>query len=108
LLHDRDETAKGLGVETRRDGDSTSPGKDEFEVARWGGRGRWDRIGQDGDREERRGDTGRGTIVAGSGLGQAGRVEVLSEGVKRDLAPAAELGLSQTTPAEIIDEGVPA
>ena len=52
--------------------------------------------------------TGGGTIVAGGGLGRAGLVEVLSEGMKRDLAAAAELGLSQTAAAEIVEEGIPA
>ena len=48
------------------------------------------------------------TIVAGGGLGRAGLVEVISEGVERDVAPAAELGLSQAATAEIVEEGVPA
>jgi hypothetical protein len=73
-----------------------------------GGRDRRDRIRKDGDREEVVVGTGRRTIVAGGGLGREGQVEMLSEGVKRDLAAAAELGLSQTAPAEIIEEGVPA
>lgn len=52
--------------------------------------------------------TGGKAIVAGGGLGQEGLVEMLSEGVKRDLATAAELGLSQTAAAEIVEEGIPA
>ena len=35
-------------------------------------------------------------------------IEVISERVKRDLATAAELGLSQTAPAEIVESRVPA
>ena len=73
-----------------------------------GGRDRRDGIGQDGDREEVVVGTGGRTIVAEGGLGRDGLVEVLSEGVKRDLTPAAELGLSQTAAAEIIEEGIPA
>ena len=73
-----------------------------------GGRDRRDGIGKDGDREEVVVGTGGGTIVAGGGLGRAGLVEVLSEGMERDLAPAAELGLSQAAAAEIVEEGVPA
>ena len=85
FLHDGDETAEGLGVESGGDGDPTSLGKDEFEVGSGGG-GRQDRIGNDGDREEVVIGTGGRTIVAGGGLGWARRIEVLSKGVKRDLA----------------------
>jgi hypothetical protein len=73
-----------------------------------GDRDRRDGIGQDSDREEMVVGTCGRTIVAGSGLGPAGLVEVLSKGMERDLAPAAELGLSQTAAAEIIEEGIPA
>jgi len=38
--------------------------------------------------------TGGRTIVAEGGLGREELVEVVSEGVKRDLTTAAELGLS--------------
>jgi hypothetical protein len=107
FLHKGDETAERLGVESGGDGDPTSIGKDEFEVG-LGGRDRQDRIGKDGDREEVVVGTGGGPIVAGSGIGREGPVEMLSEGVKRDLATAAELGLSQAAPAEIIEKGVPA
>ena len=72
------------------------------------GRDRQDRIWNDGDWEEVVVGTGGRTIVAGGGIGREGLVEMLSEGVKRDLATAAELGLSQTAPAEIIEEGIPA
>jgi hypothetical protein len=65
-------------------------------------------IGPDGDGKEVVVGSGGGTIITGGGLGGAGLVEVLSEGVERDLAAAAELGLSQTATAEIIEEGVPA
>jgi hypothetical protein len=99
--------AEGPGVESRGDGDATSVGEDEFEVG-GGGRDRRGRFGQDGDREEMRVGTGGGTIVAGGGLGWAGLVEMLSEGMERDLAPAAELGLSQAAAAELIEEGLPA
>jgi hypothetical protein len=99
--------AEGLGVESRGDGDSTSVGEDELEVG-WGGRDRRDGIGPDGDREEKMVGSGGGAIVAGGGLGRAGLVEVLSEGMERDLAPAAELGLSQAAAAEVIEEGFPA
>lgn len=107
FLHNGDETAERLGVESASDGDPTSIGKDEFEVG-LGGRDRQDRIGKDSDREEVVVGTGGGTIVAGSGIGREGPVEMLSQGVKRDLATAAELGLSQAAPAEIIEKGVPA
>jgi hypothetical protein len=90
-----------------RDGDSTSLGKDEFEVGSVG-RDRRVRVGKDGDREEVVVGTGGRTIVAGGGLGRAGLLEVLSEGMKRDLAAGAELGLSQTAAAEIIEDGIPA
>ena len=73
-----------------------------------GGRDRQDRIGKDGDREDVVVGTGGGTIVAGGGIGREGLVEMPSDGVKRDSATAAELGLSQTAPAEIIEEGIPA
>jgi len=72
-----------------------------------GGRDWQDRIRKDGDREEVVGSGGK-TIVAGGGIGRKGLVEMLSEGVKRDLATAAELGLSQTAAAEVIEEGIPA
>src|SRR5580693_6884048 len=75
-LHDGNETAKGLGVESGRDGDSTSIGKDQFEAG-LGGRDRRDGIGQDGDREEVVLGTGGGTIVAEGRLGRAGLVEGL-------------------------------
>jgi hypothetical protein len=39
---------------------------------------------------------------------RAGSIEVLSQGMERDQATAAELGLSQTAAAEIVEEGVPA
>jgi hypothetical protein len=106
-LHDGDEMAECPGVESRGDGDATSVGEDQFEV---GGRGRdrGDRIGQDGDREEMRVGIGGGTSVDGRGLGRTWRVEVLSEGMERDLAAAAELGLSQTAAAELVEEGLPA
>jgi hypothetical protein len=107
FLHDGNETAESLGVESGRDGGSTSIGKDEFEVG-LGDRDRRDGIGQDSDREEMVVGTCGRTIVAGSGLGPAGLVEVLSKGMERDLAPAADLGLSQTVAAEIIEEGIPA
>jgi hypothetical protein len=106
-LHDGDEMAEGTGVESRGDGDPTSVGEDEFKVG-WRGRARWGRIRQDGDREELRVGTGGGTIVAGGGPGRAGRVEMLAEGMERDLAPAAELGLSQPATAELIEERLPA
>jgi hypothetical protein len=96
-----------LGVESGADGDPTSIGKDEFEVG-LGGRNRQDRIRNDGDREKVVVGTGGRTIVARGGLGRKGLVEMLAEGVKRDLATAAELGLSQTAPAEIIEESIPA
>ena len=63
FLHDGDETAEGLGVESGSDGDPTSIGKDQFEVG-WGGSDRRDGIGKDGDREEVVVGTGGGTIVA--------------------------------------------
>jgi hypothetical protein len=63
---------------------------------------------EDGDREEVVVGTEGRTIVVGGGRGREGPVEVLSEGVQRDLPTAAELGLSQTAPAEIIEEGIPA
>ena len=69
---------------------------------------RRDRIGTDGDREEMAVGRGGRTIVADGGLGRERLIEMLSEGVKRDLTPAAELGLSQTAAAEIIEEGIPA
>jgi hypothetical protein len=46
-------------------------------------------------------------MVAGGSLEAAGLEEVLSEGMERDLAAAAELGLSQAAAAEIIEVGVP-
>jgi hypothetical protein len=85
--------AEGPGVESRGDGDATSVGKDELEVG-WGGRDRRGRIGQDGDGEEMSVGTGGGAIVAGGGPGRTWLVEVLPEGMERDLAAAAELGLS--------------
>jgi hypothetical protein len=106
-LHNSDEMAEGPGVESGGDGDPTSVGEDEFEVGPRGGAGR-DGIGKDSDREEMAVGTGERTIVAGSAIGRGGLVEVLSEGVKRDLATAAELGLSQAAAAEIIEEGIPA
>jgi hypothetical protein len=69
---------------------------------------RRDGIGEDGNREERVVGPGGRTIIAGGGLGRAGRVEVLSEGMERELATAAELGLSQPAAAEIVEEGLPA
>jgi hypothetical protein len=99
--------AEGPGVESRGDGDATSVGEDELEVG-WGGGDRRGRIGPDGDGEEMTVSTGGGMIAAGGGLGRAGLVEVLSEGRERDLAAAAELGLSQAAAAEIIEEGLPA
>jgi hypothetical protein len=99
--------AEGPGVESGGDGDPTSIGEDEFEVGSRGG-ARRDGIGKDSDREEMAVGTGERTIVAGSAISRGGLVEVLSEGVKRDLAKAAELGLSQTAPAEIVEEGIPA
>jgi hypothetical protein len=107
FLQDSNETAESLGVESGGDGDPTSIGKDKFEVGLGDG-DRQDRIGKDGDREEVLFGAGGSTIVAGGGIGREGLVEMLSEGVKRDLATAAELGLSQTAPAEIIEEGIPA
>jgi hypothetical protein len=47
-------------------------------------------------------------MVRGCGLGRAGLVEALSEGVKGDPATAAELGVGQTAAAEISEEGIPA
>jgi hypothetical protein len=106
-LHDGDEMAEGPGVESRGDGDAPSVGEDELEVG-WGGRDRWDGIRPDGDGEELGVGTGGGTIVAGGGPGRTWRVEVLSEGMERDPAAAAELGLSQPAAAEFIEEGLPA
>jgi hypothetical protein len=99
--------AEGLPVESRGDGDATPVGEDEFEVG-WGGRARRGRIGPDGDREEMVVGTGGGTIIAGGGSGGTWRVEVLAEGMERDLAAAAEFGLGQTAAAEFLDEGLPA
>src|SRR5262245_19487542 len=99
--------AEGPGVDSRGDGDATSVGEDELEVG-WGGRDRRGRIGPDGDGEEMRVGIGGGTIVAGGELGRAGLVEALSEGMERDLAPAAGLGLSQIAAAEIVEQGLPA
>jgi hypothetical protein len=94
LLHNRDETAERLGVESGDDGDSRSLGKDDFEVG-LGGDDRWDRIGDDGDREDVVVGGGGRTIGGGDGLEPKGLVEVCSEGVERELAMAAtELGLS--------------
>jgi hypothetical protein len=107
FLQDSDETAESLRVESGGDGDPTSIGQDEFEVG-LGGRNRQDRIRNDGDREKVVVGTGGRTIVARGELGREGLVEMLAEGMKRDLATAAELGLSQTAPAEIIEEGIPA
>ena len=69
---------------------------------------RRDRIGTDGDREEMAVGRGGRTIVADGGLGRVGLVEVLSEGMERDLSAAAELGLSEPAAAELPDQGVPA
>jgi hypothetical protein len=99
--------AEGVGVESRGDGDATPVGEDEFEVGR-GGRERRGRIGQDGDREEWGVGAGGGTIIAGGGLGRAGLIEVLAEGMERDLSAAAEFSLGQTATAEFIEEGLPA
>ena len=49
FLHDGDETAEGLIVESRGDGDPTSAGKDQFEAGLGGRSGRRGRIGKDGD-----------------------------------------------------------
>jgi hypothetical protein len=95
-------------VESGRDGDSTSIGEDQFEVGS-GDRERRDGIGQNGNREEVVVGTGGQTIIAGSGHrgGLAGLVEVLAEGMKRDLTLVAELRLSQTATAEVVEEGIP-
>ena len=47
-------------------------------------------------------------MVPGGGLGGAGLVETLPEGMKGDPASAAELGLSQAATAVIIEQGIPA
>jgi len=69
---------------------------------------RWGRIGEDGDREEVLVGGSGGTKIAGGGPGRLGLVEVLSEGMERDLTAAAELGLGQAAAAEIVEEGLPA
>src|SRR5271157_675640 len=98
FLHDSDEAAERLGVESGGDGDPKSIGKNEFE-ARQGRRDRQDRIGNDGDREEVVVDTGSRTSVATGRFGRARLIEVIPKGSKRDVALAAEVGLRQATSA---------
>jgi len=52
--------------------------------------------------------TGGTTIVAGGGFGQERLVEVISKGGERDVALAAELGLSQVATTEIVEKCIPA
>src|ERR1700679_2445761 len=82
FLHDADETATSLRIESRGDGDSTSVGKDQFEV---GLRGSGDRsgIGKDRNGEEVIARTGTRSIVPRGGLGRVRLVEVISEGGER-------------------------
>jgi len=84
---------KSLGVESRGDSDPTSIGKDQFETG-LGGIGRRGGLGKDGDGEKMVGSTGGSAIIAEGGFRWVRLIEVISEGVKRDLALAAELGLS--------------
>ena len=73
-----------------------------------GGSGRRGGIGKDGNGEEVVMGTGGRAIVAGGGLGRARLIEVVPEGGERNVALAAELGLSQAASAEIVEDGVPA
>ena len=63
-----------------------------------GGRDRRSGVGEDGDREE--------VVVGTAEMWTAGLVEMLTEGMERDLVAAAKLGLSQATTAEVIEEGI--
>lgn len=107
VLEGVDELTKGGGIEAGCDGDGESVFEDELEWvsgADGGGSG----IGEDGDGDEPRGDACDGGEV-GVGRLRGGRlIEVLAEGMDRDAAAAAELGVGEAAASEIAEECVPA